>query len=159
MVYYFDGGLIMAKNLYKLLIIATCLAIISIPLYFVYTLFFVEVVTKNFVTVGTIIEMEYEEGEWETTEVTNNVKQEDGTIKKVKEKKKVYDSEEWDLEIHYTDSEGNERILKEEPISKSDLYVSLEKKNIQVGDSVNLLIEERFMNEKLVGTDILKLNE
>ncbi|AUN13771.1 hypothetical protein [Paraclostridium sordellii] len=149
----------MGKNLYKLSILAVCLVIISIPLYFIYTLFFVKVVTKNFVTTGTIIEMEYEEGEWNTKEVTNNVKQKDGTIKKVKEKKKVYDSEEWDLEIRYTDSQGNERIFKEEPINKSDLYLSLEKKHLKVGDKVNLLIEERFMNKKLVGTDILKLNE
>lgn len=149
----------MSKNLYKLLIITICLAIISIPLYFIYTLFFAEVATENFSTTGTIIEMEHEEGEWETKEVTNDVKQEDGTIKKVKEKKKVYDSEEWDLEIHYTDSQGNERILKEEPISKSDLYISLEEKNLKVGDRVNLLIEERFMDGKLVGTDILKLNK
>lgn len=149
----------MGKNLYKLSILAVCLVIISIPLYFIYTLFFVKVVTKNFVTTGTIIEMEYEEGEWNTKDVTNNVKQKDGTIKKVKEKKKVYDSEEWDLEIRYTDSQGNERIFKEEPINKSDLYLSLEKKHLKVGDKVNLLIEERFMNKKLVGTDILKLNE
>ncbi|MEG2848486.1 MAG: hypothetical protein RR904_06980 [Bacilli bacterium] len=149
----------MGKTLYKLSLLAVCLMIISIPLYFIYTLFFVKVVTKDFVTTGTIIDMEYEEGKWDTKEVTNNVKQKDGTIKKVKEKKKVYDSEEWDLEIHYTDSQGNERIFKEEPINKSDLYLSLEKKNLKVGDKVNLLIEERFMNKKLVGTDILKLNK
>lgn len=149
----------MSKNLYKLVILTICLVVILIPLYIVYKVLFTEVDTKTFVTTGTITEMEYEEGEWKTKEVTNNVKQKDGTIKKIKEKKQVYDSKEWDLEIHYTDSQGNEIIFKEEPSSKSDLYISLEKKNLKVGSKVNLLIEERFINGCLVGTDILKLNK
>ena len=103
--------------------------------------------------------MEFEEGKWETKEVTKKVKQEDGTTKKVKEKKKIYDYEEWDLEIEYTDSEGRERVYKEEPIEKSDLYKSLEKNNLKVGDKVKLLIEERFRGDSLVGTDIIGVIE
>ncbi|MCH1959932.1 hypothetical protein [Romboutsia hominis] len=149
----------MGKKIYTLIIIAVAIVIIAIPVYFIYSIFFVKSTSKNFETTGIITEMEFEEGKWETKEVTKKVKQEDGTTKKVKEKKKIYDYEEWDLEIEYTDSEGRERIYKEEPIEKSGLYKSLEKNNLKVGDKVKLLIEERFRGDSLVGTDIIGVIE
>lgn len=78
----------MGKKIYTLIIIAVAIVIIAIPVYFIYSIFFVKSTSKNFETTGIITEMEYEEGKWETKEVTKKVKQEDGTTKKVKEKKK-----------------------------------------------------------------------